>query len=613
MLMGRRYVYPLALLLSIACVPARALGQIPGLPVPAPVAAPDEGPGGFTAIDDPAEAEPPAGLPAARPAPAARALGAMPADEAPAPLDDAVERVQAAPGAAPAPAPASAPAPAGEGGFLLPLDRIPLGKHEVLVSVEVQAPPEMNVNKEATVRLVVANTGSADAYDVVVRDELPPGLTFGSSAPMPEQADQALLTWRLGTVPAGSNRAITLKVTPTQVAPMDHAATVSFRAGSKARTRVLQPKIKVEVVQTPSLPKVLKGQKAEFRISVTNTGDGPARGVVVLAKLSAGLAHESGERNEQNSFDIPIETLGPFERRDLPAFIVDTTQGGRQTCNVKATSPDVIFDAADAEVERFVEVVEPQLKIQLAAPEKRYTDTIGSYELTVENPGTAPARNIQAVVTLGTQGRLVKVPPDATWDARGQRLVWSLPEIAPGEAPRKLAFDVRMESIGFYEVTAEARAENVTEKVRDKRSTDVQGMADVDLLVQEGKRVVDAGDQTMFLITLKNYGTKEATNIEVRAEVSPNLQIFETSGGPEGESQGNKEGTIVRFPKIEKISPGKELKLGIKVKVVGSDDQIGICTVFAKHDDLSKELHGMANVKVTEGRRTAGVADPGAR
>lgn len=624
--MGRRLVFLLGIVLLIACGPARVLGFQESLP--APVKEPD----GFSPVDalpapvDPADPvalpDEPADLPAAAEEPKpALGLGALRGflpskPKSDAPRDDEVERVQAAPAPAPAAAPAAvaagSPAPTGDGGFLLPLDRLPMGKHEVLVSVEVQAPAEMNVNKEATVKLVVANTGSSDAYGVVVRDELPAGLKFGSSSPEPKTIEQGLLTWGLDSVAAGTSRVILLKVTPTQVAPMDHAATVTFRAGSKARTRVLQPKLKVEVVQTPSVAKILKGQQAEFRISITNTGDGPARNVVVLAKLSPGLAHESGERNEQNSFDIPIDTLGPFERRDLPAFVVDAKQGGGQSCTVKATSPDVIFDPADGEVTRPVDVVEPELRIQLAAPEKRYTDTIGSYELTVDNPGSAPARKVQVVVSLGVGGRLVKTPPDATWDGKTQRLTWSLPEMPPKGEPRKLSFDVRMGDVGFYEVTAEARAENVA-IVRDKRSTDVQGMADLDLIVREIKRVVDVGNETMFLIKLQNYGTKDATNVEVRAEVSPNLQIFETSGGPEGESQGTKDGTGVKFPKIERIGANKTVTLGIKVKAVPGDDEIGICKVFAKHDDLSKELQGMANVKVTEGRRTAGVGDPAAK
>ena len=606
--MGRRLFFVLGMVLLIAWGPARVLGQ-DGLPAPGPGPAadfdaedplgePEPGPSPLLEADDPDEPSPspaaapadlpdeiePAGLPPAR---------MQPVD---APRDENVERVQA-----PAGPPAGA-ATSLEGGFLQPLDRLPLGKHEVLVSVEVQAPPAMNLNKENTVKIVVVNSGSSDALDVVVRDELPPGLKFISSTPPPEAGDPGLLTWRLGTVPHGTPRVITMQVVPTQVAPLDHAATVTFRAGSKARTQVLEPKLRVEVTQAPSIPTVLKGKQTEFRISVTNVGDGPARGVLVLAKLSPGLKHESGESNDQNSFDIPIEGLGPFERRDLPPLIVDAVGGGRQTCTVKATSPDVVFDPAQAEIERFVDVVEPQIKLDLVAPEKRFTETAAAYELTVSNPGTAPAKNVQINVALPISGRLMADPPEAKFDRSKNRLVWTIPELPVGEAPRTLKFEVMMGGVGFYEVTAEARAENVQAQ-RVKRTTDVQGMADLDVLVTEKRRAVDVGGETTFVIRIDNYGTKEARNVQVRAELSPNLQVTETSGGPE--QQAKLKDNQILFPTIESVGTEKPVLLGIKVKALKGDDGIGVLRVFIKDDEMAKELQGMANIKVTEGRRTA--------
>ena len=94
---------------------------------------------------------------------------------------------------------------------------------------------------------------------------------------------------------------ILVRVKPTKIGPFDHAATVTLEVGSKSRTIVREPKLKVE--QTVNSAKVLKGQQVEFKIVVQNTGDGPARNVIVQAKLSAGLRHESGEPNGQNLFE----------------------------------------------------------------------------------------------------------------------------------------------------------------------------------------------------------------------------------------------------------------------------------------------------------------------
>ncbi len=372
----------------------------------------------------------------------------------PAPRDDAVQRVAepaAADGAKSVASPlARAAAPAGQGGaappeeesgegssFVLPPDRLTLGKQEVVLSVDVQAPANMIFNRDSIVKIVVKNSGSTDAQGVMVRDRLPAGLAYVSSQPAAQQVGESLLSWRISALPAGSDRTILLKVRPTKTdGAFDHAATVTFQAGSKATSRVLRPRLKLEVVQAPIEGKVLKNKTAEFRIAITNSGNGPARNVIVKAKLSAGLRHDTGERNEDNSFELPIQELRAGQREDLDPLTVEAIQGGDQTCTVTATSEDVDVDKEAAEVVRNVTVVEPKLTMTLTGPDKRFTDTIANYAIALENPGTAPARNVKVLATLGVSGRLMAIPQGAKYDTASRRLQWTIPQIDPGEKPR---------------------------------------------------------------------------------------------------------------------------------------------------------------------------------
>ena len=61
----------------------------------------------------------------------------------------------------------------------------------------------------------------------------------------------------------------------------------------------------------------------------------------------------------------------------------------------------------------------------------------------------------------------------------------------------------------------------------------------------------------------------------------------------------------MKFPIIERLGPGKEMVLGIKVKVTKPQPKIGTCRVYLLHDELSEPLEDMAGVKVTESRRAA--------
>jgi uncharacterized repeat protein (TIGR01451 family) len=354
----------------------------------------------------------------------------------PAPLDPEVIRIQAAGDAnAPAPAPAAssppATVPAGQApapvegsmegqGSPLSTDRLPLGKQEVMVSVDVQSPANLNFEQPATVKIIVKNSGSTDALGVVVRDELPPGLDCLSSQPEAQRVGNALLSWRISTLPAGSDRVILLKVKPTKVGAFDHAATVTFQAGSKATSRVLRPRLKVEVVQNPTEGKVLKNKTAEFRIAITNTGDGPARNVIVHAKLSPGLRHDSSERNEDNSFELPIQQLSAGQREELDPLTVDALQGGPQWCRVNATSTDVVFAKEEAEVTRNIEVVEPKSKS--SSPSSDWLSRGRTSATPIRWPRTRSPWRMWALRRPGTY---------ASWPLSGRAVVWSRFRPAP--------------------------------------------------------------------------------------------------------------------------------------------------------------------------------------
>ncbi|MFO0891022.1 MAG: hypothetical protein U0790_17995 [Isosphaeraceae bacterium] len=633
--MGRRITILMGLLCILAAT--RAQGQVPkpsappaagaedgGLPPisPAePAGAPIESKPGAepAALPKPEELPPPESLPGAAPAegaaePAARPkAGKAPAQAkaAPATRDDEVVQTQN-PGDAPAAtapiaAPAQAvPAPADGGSDSAGVvERLPLGKQEVVLSVDVQAPQVMNFNREATVKIIVKNSGSSDALGVIVRDELPPGLAFVSSQPEAQKVGDSLLSWRISTLPAASDRVILLKVKPTKAGgALDHGATVTFTAGSKATSRVLRPRLKLEVVQVPAEGKVLKNRTAEFRIAVTNIGDGPARNVLVQAKLSPGLRHDTGEHNEDNSFELPLSELAAGQREDLDPLTLDAIQGGEQWCKISATSNDVDFDKESAEVIRTLHVVEPKLKMTLSAPESCITDAVAKYSIVLENTGDAPAKNVKVLATLGVSGRLVGIPSGAKYDSSSRRLLWTIPQIDPGEKPRSHEFEIRMGGINSgYEVNVEARGDNGL-SLKERKLTDVKGIADVELLVRERRRLVDLDGTTSFSIRLRNHGTKEATQIKVRAELSKNLAVEATGGGPSEQALASPGLDKVNFPTIPRLGPGKEMELFVKVKVTKADRGLGTCRVFVEHDDLAEPLEDLAGVKINESRRS---------
>ncbi|MDR3637685.1 MAG: hypothetical protein P4L84_28015 [Isosphaeraceae bacterium] len=483
--------------------------------------------------------------------------------------------------------------------FVLPADQLPLGRQAVGLTVDVVSPQFLNLNQEASLKVVVKNTGSTDAKGVVVRDELPQGLTFQSSQPIAQvAAGSSLLVWRLGTVAAGSERIILLRVIPKKVGAFEHAATVTMQAGGKARTLVREPKLKVE--QTVSTAKVLKGQQVEFRIAITNTGNGPAHRVIVRAKLTPGLRHESGEPNEENLFEQELELLEPGQRVALDPLVTDAIAGGQQTCIVEAKSPDVTTALDEARTTQVVSVVEPRLAMTVAGPDKRFTDTIARYDVTLANPGTATARKIRVLVSLPVDGRLLVVPSGAQFDRASRKLVWNVVQLDPAEKTT-FSFQVRMGSSGRYEVAVEGRADGGLH-VEGLKSTTVEGLADLDLEVTEKRRVVDVGDTAVFQVKITNRGTKEATHLLIRGFLSNNLLAKEVDVENNGDVQFNDKTGEVVFPQIERLGSGKETTLSVKVQALPKP---GLATfrVELMHDDLGNgKIEDMGSFRVTPAR-----------
>jgi uncharacterized repeat protein (TIGR01451 family) len=492
------------------------------------------------------------------------------------------------------------------------VDVLPLGKQSVAVTVDVQAPASMNLNQEATVKLIVRNTGANDALNVVIEDDLPDGLQFISSVPEMQVPAQSHLTARIATLSAGSDRTFTIRVKPTKRGPLEHVPIVRFETGCRSRTVVLEPKLKVDVVARPTDGKVLKGQAVQFDVTVSNLGDGPARNVAIQAKLTAGLRHEvRGKNDEPILYELTLPELMPKQSEKLDPLVADAVVGGEQSCTVKVTSADAVFVPADAEITKTISVVEPKLKVRMEGPDDRFTDTIADYQIILENPGSAPARKIRLTATLPTSGKLVgKIPSDARFDSTTRRLSWTIDQLEANGKTLEFPFHFQMGGVGRYEVLAEANGANGLKASEIKR-TDVKGMPDVDLVVSESKRVLDVGGATRFLIRLRNYGTKEATNLQVSATLTDNLEVQDAGGGGSkdviAQIAPNKHGVL--FDQISKLGAGKEMTFGIVVNVIGDTPKLATCKVVLTHDDLSDHFEDMAGVKITNGRRTA--AAPG--
>jgi uncharacterized repeat protein (TIGR01451 family) len=463
--------------------------------------------------------------------------------------------------------------------FALPIDKMGLGKQRVQLSVEVQASPIINLGKESTVSLVVKNDSNADASGVSLVYQLPDGLKINSSTPAADPIPgTSLYHWPKPMLAAGSEWRVVLKVVATSTKACEHAATVTAKTGSRANTIVQEPKLKVEATSAPG--RVLKGEQVTFQISVMNPGTGPARNVTVQAKLSGGLQYGGDALIEQ-----VIDEIGPGQRYPLEELRVDTVGGGQQSCTVDVRSPDVTVVPEDHRITRNVEVTKPDLAVKLEGQLERFTGQVNEYKLTVTNPGTAPAKKVKVVASLPPQGgKLLALPQGAKFDPATRKLIWSIPQLEPLQSV-EMSFNYGTSTVGLYRATAEATAPGEL-RASDTLSTDVTGIAVLDVQLSQTARVMDVGKTNFYDIVIKNSGTKEATRLQLRGKLTGKLKVLKHYNVEKGEFAFNPDSGEFVFPDIERLGVGQSVTLSLEVQATGSGP--AGCHVTLAHAEMSE-------------------------
>jgi uncharacterized repeat protein (TIGR01451 family) len=338
---------------------------------------------------------------------------------------------------------------------------------------------------------------------------------------------------------------------------------------------------------------VLKGEQVTYDFTIINDGDGPARSVELHGELSAGLKFSQGNILEYRMADDGKTELAPNETMRLKPLTVIASGIGAQTFNVKLTSPDLAGEPPAAT--KTVDIVAPVIQLTLSGPQKRYTDTMGEYTLKIENVGTAPAADVRLSASL--VGDVVAYrATGGTFDTATRRYIWTFPMLEPGKSQEQ-AFRVRYGSLGVVQINAEVLARGGLKEVKSL-STSVDGNALVELVVTEDLRVLDVNQMTDFKIKLRNTGTKEATNIQVNADLTQNLAAVQTAG-TDLNASADPTGTKIVFPPLERLAPGTEVVLGIRARAKAPG--LASARVFLGHQDLQGgKIETVTNVTITD-------------
>ena len=433
------------------------------------------------------------------------------------------------------------------------------------VIIQKRAPAEVKVGKPASFVIHVQNVGTVEALDVEVHDRIPAGMRLIDASPAPLQQGNLLL-WQLGVMPAGDERTVTMQLVPEQEGELGSVARVSFEAAASVRTIATRPELKI-VQRAPET--VLIGQQLEIELEVSNPGTGEAANVVLQEDVPEGLEHPKGRQ-----LDNALGSLAPGEVRN-------------QLLRLRAVAPGVIQntirltgeDGLTAEHTVAVQVVAPDLKLELTGPSRRFLERQATYQLNIANTGTADATNIEISVQLDRGFTFVSTDFEGQYDPSRHAVFWSLAQLpagGSGSVPLKLL----PVEVGQQVIKIDAHAD-LDVVAKSERTMQVEGFAELSFAISNPGGPIELGAETTYEIHVTNSGSMPDSNVRVQLQLPAGLELVSADGEAGTDGKG-----LVAFQPKAQLAPGDDLKLGLRVKGTAAGTHIVRAIVVSDHSTV---------------------------
>jgi len=451
------------------------------------------------------------------------------------------------------------------------------GAQTPTLTLEKKAPGEVSVGQAAPFEIIVRNVGAVTAHGVVVMDRVPQGTELLATTPEAARLTNGVLAWQLGDLEPGDQATLTMELTPLVEGEIGSVAQVTFQAQASARTVSTKPEL---TVQQSGPQRVLIGEEVVFDIVLSNPGSGVATGVVLEEDVPDGLTHVAGRQLEYE-----VGTLRPKEEKRLRLILKADKAGVVQ--NVLRARGDAGLQSSD---QAAVEVVAPQLHLEVAGPRTRYLERQVTYEIAVANPGTAAAYDIQLVAFLPKGLRFVAADHQGSYDQQRHAVSWSLAELPAQEMGAVHLTALPIEA-GEQKLSVEGTG-RLGIAAQFQHVTTVEALTELTFAVLDTQDPIEVGSETTYEIRVTNNGNKVATNVRIGAVLADDL----TPLNGEGPSRVSVEGQQVLMEPLEKIAPHDEVVYRIAARGTRAGDHV--IAVQLSCDDVPKPVLKQESTKV---------------
>ncbi len=392
-----------------------------------------------------------------------------------------------------------------------------------------QMPAEVSYGQEFMYQLQAVAT--ENVADIVVRDRVPEGAVYVRSEP-PARVTGDVLEWNWSEMDAGQTREIRVWLRPEREGRLGSCATI--HAVSRACAFTVVGRATLAITKTgPATASV--GEDIPYNITVSNSGNSVAKGVVVTDTVPNGLAHASG----QSTLTFNVGDLGPNQSRSIPVVLRGTGRG--RYCN---TATATSSNAARVSAEACTAIVQPGLQVTKTGPPEQFIGKNADYTITVINSGDTLLSNVTVTDTAPQVARIITASGAAV---AGTQAGWRIPELRPGER-KSFTLTLTTATAGTHANGVVAAAGGLTAQAQ--AATLWRGIGAMLVEVVDSPDPILIGGTTTYTIRITNQGSADLVNVNT-------VGTFPREITPSAAQNGTITGSTVRFQTIPRIAAGQ--------------------------------------------------------
>ena len=417
--------------------------------------------------------------------------------------------------------------------------------------------------------ITVTNHGPSNATNVEIVDELDNALGL-VSAPGNRTITNNRITWIVPKILNGSSVSVWVVVKLLLNGTFTNAAVVNSTENATTsinKTNVtVAPKVILNITKEVNTTKVSVGDLVKFTITVKNTGLSNATNVVVTDRLDSAFRFNSTNCEEYCSVNGQKITWTVPKLENGTSIVIElvvriTTNGTfSNVASVNSTENTTNVPSNIANV-----TVGPKVNLTVVktanVTQNLHVGDLVNFTITVTNHGPSNATNVEIVDELNNSFGFIsahgnKRPVNA-------KVTWTIPKIANGNSA-SVWIVVRILANGTLSNVA---AVNSTENATAKNGTNITVKPQVSLNITKTANAtkISVGDLVKFIITVKNNGLSNATNVIVTDTLHPAFKFNSTNYSQYCSVDGQKITWTV--PRLEN---GTSIVIELVVKVINN-------------------------------------------